>query len=86
MPEEIQLLPPDKTRDPDNSIVLTHLESLLLLTTGRRGRDTLRISNVYPIIRETHIHVEDEDIGAGCDRLVQVRSRSDTSVAAASDN
>jgi len=77
MPEEIQLLPPDKTRDPDSSIILTHLESLLLLTTGRRGRDILRSSNVYPIIRETHIHVEDDDIGAGCDRLVQVLMRDE---------
>ena len=86
MPEEIQLLPSDKTRDPDSSIVLTHLESLLLLTTGRRGRDILRNSNVYPIIRETHIHVEDEDVGAMCDRLVQVRPYSGIPVAATPDN
>lgn len=66
------MLPPDKTRDPDNHILVTHLESLLLLTSTRAGREKLRKSGVYPIVRETHMHVEDDDVEEACDRIVQV--------------
>jgi len=72
MPEEVQLLPPDKIRDPDNHILETHLESLLLLTSTRSGREYLRKAKVYPIIRETHLHSEDDDVQEACDRIVQV--------------
>jgi hypothetical protein len=74
MPDELQLLPPDKTRDPDNHILLTHLESLLLLTTTKVGREHMREAKVYPIIREVHLHLadDDEDVAAVCDRIVQV--------------
>jgi hypothetical protein len=74
MPEEVQLLPPDKIRDPDNHILETHLESLLLLTSTRSGREYLRKAKVYPIIRETHLHSEDDDVQEACDRIVQART------------
>lgn len=76
MPEDLQLLPPDKTREPDILTLMTHIESLLLLTTTRAGREQMRTSKVYPIIRETHLHVEDDDITDVCDRLVQVSPSS----------
>ncbi|GIJ87170.1 hypothetical protein Asppvi_006076 [Aspergillus pseudoviridinutans] len=74
---DLQLLPPDKQRDSDNSIIVTHLETLLLLTTTREGRDKMRAINVYPIIRECHLHVDDEDVREACDRLVQVLLRDE---------
>lgn len=74
---DLQLLPPDKKRDSDNSIIVTHLETLLLLTTSRRGRDIMRAVKVYPIIRECHLHVDDEDVREACDRLVQVLMREE---------
>ncbi|GIC86468.1 protein HGH1 [Aspergillus udagawae] len=74
---DLQLLPPDKQRDSDNSIIVTHLETLLLLTTTREGRDKMRSINVYPIIRECHLHVDDEDVREACDRLVQVLMRDE---------
>lgn len=77
MLEELQLLPPDKTRDPDMEILKTHLETLLLLTATREGRDLLRHVKVYPIVRETHAHVEDEGVREACDRLVQVIMRDE---------
>lgn len=77
MPEDLQLLPPDKTREPDILTLMTHIESLLLLTTTRAGREQMRTSKVYPIIRETHLHVEDDDITDVCDRLVQVLMRDE---------
>ncbi|KAK3307031.1 uncharacterized protein B0T15DRAFT_395987 [Chaetomium strumarium] len=74
---ELQLLPPDKQRDPDPSIVQTHVETLTLLTTTRVGRDLMRRVNVYPIIRETHLRVDDEGVREACERLVQVLMRDE---------
>jgi hypothetical protein len=74
---DLQLLPPDKTREADSEILVTHLETLLLLTTTRQGRDKLRQVQVYPLARETHLHVEDEDVKEACDRLVQILMRDE---------
>lgn len=74
---DLQLLSPDKQRDSDNSIIATHLETLCLLTTTREGRDLMRAVKVYPLIRETHLHVKDEDVQEACDRLVQVLMRDE---------
>ncbi|KAL2005030.1 hypothetical protein VTN00DRAFT_2880 [Thermoascus crustaceus] len=74
---DLQLLPPDKKRDSDETIITTHLETLLLLTTTREGREKMRAVNVYPIIRECHLHVDNEDVREGCDRLVQVLMRKE---------
>ena len=74
---DLQLLPPDKTRDKDPSIIQTHVETLMLLTTTRDGRDILREVKVYPIIRETHLQVEHDDVRETCERLVQVLMRDE---------
>jgi hypothetical protein len=74
---DLQLLPPDKKRDPDPTIIQTHVETLTLLTTTRKGRDVLREIKVYPVIRETHLRVENEDVREACDRLVQVLMRDE---------
>ncbi|PLN75316.1 DNA-binding protein HGH1, partial [Aspergillus taichungensis] len=55
---DLQLLPPDKQRDSDTKIIVTHLDTLLLLTTTREGREKMRAVQVYPIIRECHLHVD----------------------------
>jgi hypothetical protein len=72
MLDDLQLLPPDKQREPDFEILKTHLETILLLTTTRAGRDLLRQIKVYPILRETHLHVEDDGVREACDRIVQI--------------
>ena len=77
---DLQLLPPDKSRDSDPQNILTHLETLLLLTTTREGRDLMREVKVYPIVRETHLHVEDEMVREAADRLVQVLMRDEEDV------
>lgn len=74
---DLQLLPPDKQREPDATIVQTHVETLTLLTTTREGRDLMRRVKVYPIIRETHSRVEDEGVQEACERLVQVLCRDE---------
>ena len=74
---DLQLLPPDKKRDADDSIVQTHLETLSLLATTRRGRELMREINVYPVVRETHSRVDDDGVRDACDRLVQVLMRGE---------
>ncbi|KAG2412639.1 hypothetical protein HFD88_010196 [Aspergillus terreus] len=74
---DLQMLPPDKKRDSDHNIIVTHLETLLLLTTTREGRDKMRAVKVYPIVRECHLHVDSEEVREACDRLVQVLMRDE---------
>lgn len=77
MLDECQLLPPDKEREAQDDILVTHLESLLLLTTEKESRRRLREVKVYPIVRELHLQREDEGVREGCDRLVQVLMRKE---------
>ncbi|KAK5132685.1 hypothetical protein LTR08_008729 [Meristemomyces frigidus] len=77
MLDECQLLPPDKEREKQPDIIVTHLETLLLLTSTHEGRKRLREIQVYPIVRELHTHIDNEDVGDGCDRLVQVLMRGE---------
>ncbi|KAI2635936.1 hypothetical protein GGS21DRAFT_513834 [Xylaria nigripes] len=74
---DLQLLPPDKQRDSDHNIIQTHVETLLLLSTTREARDLMREIKVYPIIRETHLRVQDEGVQDACERLVQVLMRDE---------
>jgi len=77
MPDELQLLPPDKVRETDVGILKTHLDTLLLLSTTKEGREALREVSVYPIVRECHLAVEDEGVREACDRVVQVLMRDE---------
>lgn len=74
---DLQLLPPDKQRDADPNIIQTHVETLLLLSSTREGRDKMREVKVYPIIRETHLRVVSEGVRDACERLVQVLMRDE---------
>jgi len=77
MPSEVQLLPPDKERESEKDIIITHLETILLLTTTREAREYLRKVNVYCIVREVHKLVENESVEEACDRIVQVLMRDE---------
>ncbi|EEQ40883.1 hypothetical protein CLUG_05011 [Clavispora lusitaniae ATCC 42720] len=77
LPDELQLLPPDKKRDPVESILCTHLESLLLLCSTRAMRDYLREKAVYPLVRELHKAADTEEVTALCDRVVQMLMRDE---------
>lgn len=77
LPDELQLLPPDKQREPLETIICTHLESLLLLSTLKEMREYLRGKSVYPLIRELHKHTDSEDVTALCDRVVQLLMRDE---------
>ncbi|KAK4193688.1 protein HGH1 [Podospora australis] len=74
---DLQLLPPDKQRDTDPNIIQTHVETLTILTTTREGRELMRKIKVYPIIKETHLRVDDEGVQEACERIVQVLMRDE---------
>ncbi|CDF88352.1 related to FAM203 family protein C1020.12c [Zygosaccharomyces bailii ISA1307] len=77
LPEELQLLPEDKVRDPVSAIICVHLESILLLCTTKAGREYLRSKSVYPLVRELHKNAEDDDVSELCDRIVNVLMRGE---------
>lgn len=86
LPDELQLLPSDKKRDPVNALICIHLESLLLLCTTREAREYLREKSVYPLIREMHKVMEnEEEVVDLCDRLVQMLMRDESNDAANQD-
>ncbi|KGU07668.1 hypothetical protein MEQ_03422 [Candida albicans P87] len=77
LPEELQLLPSDKKREPLSGILCIHLESLLLLCTTREAREYLREKQVYSIIKELHKAIEIEQVTDLCDRVVQMLKRDE---------
>ncbi|CAB4411873.1 unnamed protein product [Rhizophagus irregularis] len=77
MPDDIQLLPPEKKREPDSHLRITLLESLVLLTTTKQGRDILRQKKVYPVIRQMHLVEKDENVGEIIEKLVNLLMRDD---------
>ncbi|CCK71672.1 Hgh1p KNAG_0H02570 [Huiozyma naganishii CBS 8797] len=77
LPDELQLLPEAKRRDPVPSIICVHLESILLLCTTHAAREYLRSKSVYPLVRELHKNVEDENIADLCYRVVNMLMRGE---------
>lgn len=77
MPVELQLLEPDKQREKEMDIIQTLLDALLLLSVSKIGREEMRRVQVYPIIRELHLEIEDENVRDACERLVQVLKRDE---------
>jgi hypothetical protein len=77
MPDELQLLGDDKTREPEAQIRLILVETLLLLATTREGRDILRAKKVYPIVQKLHLTEPAEEVQEAIDRLVQLIARDE---------
>ena len=55
LPEILQLLGPDKVREPDPAIRLILVETLLLLATTRACRESMRTRGVYFVIKAAHL-------------------------------
>lgn len=72
LPVDLQYLPEDKKREEDPDIRKMLLETLLLLTATKPGRQILKEKNVYPIMREFHSWEKDVHVTAACEKLVQV--------------
>lgn len=77
LPDELQLLPDDKRREPIEEIICVHLESLLLLCSTKSAREYLRSKSVYPLIRELHKNSNNDKVQEICDRIVQMLMRDE---------
>ncbi|PVU84940.1 hypothetical protein BB559_006910 [Furculomyces boomerangus] len=86
MPEEVQLLPPEKQRETDHQLRLTLVEALVLLATHRESREHLRKKKVYPIIRQLHLSDNDEQTSEAIDKLVQLLMRYEENDERANEN
>ncbi|KAF9934326.1 hypothetical protein FBU30_002465 [Linnemannia zychae] len=77
MPEDIQLLPPTKTREADAHLRETLLEGLILLTSTREGRDYLREKKTYPVIQKMHAAETEESVQEIAERIVNMLMRDE---------
>ncbi|KAL2915449.1 Protein hgh1 [Polyrhizophydium stewartii] len=78
MPDELQFLEPTKIREPDARIRHTLVETLLLLTTTRYGRDFMRACKVYPIIRQLHLVEKSEAVQEAIEEVVNMLMRDES--------
>ncbi|XDV33793.1 hypothetical protein PO909_004069 [Leuciscus waleckii] len=72
LPVDLQYLPEDKKREEDPDIRKMLLETLILLTATRLGRQIMKDKNVYPIMREFDKWEKDPQVISACEKLVQV--------------
>lgn len=72
LPVDLQYLPEDKRREKDPDIRNMLIETMLLLTSTKAGRQILKKKNVYPIMREFHKWEKEPDVIVSCEKLVQV--------------
>ncbi|XP_026145499.1 protein HGH1 homolog [Carassius auratus] len=72
LPVDLQYLPEDKKREDDPDIRKMLLETLMLLTATKVGRQVIKNKNVYPIMREFHKWEKDPHVISSCEKLVQV--------------
>ncbi|KAG5457556.1 MAG: hypothetical protein BJ554DRAFT_2391 [Olpidium bornovanus] len=79
--EDTEGMPEDR-REVDPHLRLTLIEALLLLTTSRMGRDTLRKRKVYPIVRTLHLAEKDEKVIEIAENLVNMLIRDEAGGAA----
>lgn len=66
LPIELQLLPPDKKREPDPAIRLILVETLVLLATTRACREAMRIRGVYEVIKMAHLAETVDKVSRSC--------------------
>ncbi|TFK25130.1 cytoplasmic protein [Coprinopsis marcescibilis] len=81
----LQFLPPDKKREADANIRITVVEALILLCHTRWGRDYLRSTGVYEIVREFHLQEKEEKVREEVERLVQMLKGEEPSIQAADE-
>lgn len=66
LPQELQLLPPEKAREPDATIRAILVETLVLLATSRANREAMRSRGVYQVIKLAHLAETDPKVSNLC--------------------
>ncbi|GAA5909228.1 hypothetical protein JCM6882_003772 [Rhodosporidiobolus microsporus] len=77
LPEELQLLPSTKTREPDTQIRSILVETLVLLATSRTNREAMRARGVYQVIKLAHLAETVPSVKEPMVRLVNLLMRDE---------
>lgn len=77
LPADLQLLPPDKKREPDSAIRLILVETLVLLATTRACRESMRARGVYEVIKRAHKEEKSPKVTEPMVRLVNLLMREE---------
>ncbi|GAA5877287.1 hypothetical protein JCM16303_006229 [Sporobolomyces ruberrimus] len=77
LPQELQLLPPEKAREPDATIRAILVETLVLLATSRANREAMRSRGVYQVIKLAHLAETDPKVTEPMIRLVNLLMRDE---------
>lgn len=77
LPEECQFLGPEKEREKDSNTRLMLVETLCLLCSTRKGRDTLRGKGAYDVVKVAHRLEADDDVRIAMERLVNLLMRDE---------
>ena len=74
LPEECQYLTDEHVQEKDLEILKIHLETIWLLATrgGVNGKRLVKEKGTYPVVRELHLHIEDDGVRRGCERIVDI--------------
>ncbi len=79
MPDELQLLEPEKTRESDVRIRSMLFETLIALGSTRGGREFMRKHAVYSVIKKLHAQEKSEDVAELVETLVDLLMRDEES-------
>lgn len=77
MPDELQLLEPEKEREKDPQLRMMLLEVLIALGSTFEGRQYLRKKKVYPVVKKLHIQERNEDCQGLIETLVNLLMRDE---------
>ena len=78
MPDELQLLDNNKTREMDPKIREMLVDILLLLTGDLNSRNRLRNLNVYHVIKKLHLWEPHENIQEKIEKVVNMLMRDES--------
>ncbi|KAM0793364.1 hypothetical protein ACM66B_000819 [Microbotryomycetes sp. NB124-2] len=77
LPSDLQLLPKDKTREPDANIRMILVEALVLLASTRATRDAMRKRGVYQVIKVAHLAEQQQKVKDPIVKLVNLLMRDE---------
>lgn len=80
LPDELLFLEPTKKRESDSMLRLIIVETLVLLTSTRFGRDYMRQKQVYSVVRKLHLDEKDDRVAEVIERIVNMLMRDEEDI------
>ncbi|CAG2181362.1 unnamed protein product [Oppiella nova] len=82
LPIDLQYLGSDKTREEDPEIRKLLMESLLMLCSTRFGREAIRETNIYIVLREYHKWEKVREVQKACEDVVDIIIKTEDEIEA----